>query len=85
MNLREVQKAAEIIRKAKYAVAFTGAGISADSGIPTFRGENGVWNSHHPVLEADQSLPVIAGRYTGHISCFPSPRTPKVYLSVFFH
>jgi NAD-dependent deacetylase len=54
MNLKEIQKAAEIIRKAKYAVAFTGAGISADSGIPTFRGENGVWNSHHPIyLEID--------------------------------
>lgn len=27
-------------------VAFTGAGISAESGIPTFRGEEGLWNKY---------------------------------------
>lgn len=26
------------------AVVFTGAGISAESGVPTFRGQNGLWN-----------------------------------------
>ncbi len=25
-------------------VFFTGAGISAESGLPTFRGEDGIWN-----------------------------------------
>ncbi len=49
MSLNEFEKAAEIIRNAKYAVAFTGAGISVDSGIPSFRGEDGVWNTHHPI------------------------------------
>lgn len=54
MNLKEVEKAAKLIRKAKYAVAFTGAGISAESGIPTFRGDDGLWNTHHPIyLEID--------------------------------
>ena len=27
-------------------VVFTGAGVSAESGIPTFRGEGGLWRSH---------------------------------------
>ncbi|MBN2523013.1 MAG: NAD-dependent deacylase [Bacteroidales bacterium] len=54
MDLKKIEKAAEIIRNAKYAVAFTGAGISVDSGIPAFRDENGIWNSHHPIyLEID--------------------------------
>lgn len=43
-------KAAEVIRKAKYAVAFTGAGISVASGIPPFRGENGLWNTTDPIF-----------------------------------
>ena len=41
-------KAAEVISKAKKIVAFTGAGISAESGIPPFRGENGIWNKYDP-------------------------------------
>lgn len=36
---------AERVRTADSVVAFTGAGISAASGIPTFRGEDGVWGS----------------------------------------
>ncbi|MCP4550597.1 MAG: NAD-dependent deacylase [Bacteroidetes bacterium] len=46
----QIDLAAEIIRKAKYAVGFTGAGISVESGIPPFRGENGLWNTHNPIF-----------------------------------
>ncbi|MBN2639980.1 MAG: NAD-dependent deacylase [Bacteroidales bacterium] len=41
-----IQKAAEIIQKANYLTAFTGAGISVESGIPPFRGENGLWSRY---------------------------------------
>ncbi|MBE0651692.1 MAG: NAD-dependent deacylase [Bacteroidales bacterium] len=43
-----IERAADMIRSAKYAVAFTGAGISVNSGIPTFRGEGGIWNEVDP-------------------------------------
>ncbi|XP_070570511.1 NAD-dependent protein deacylase sirtuin-5, mitochondrial-like [Ptychodera flava] len=33
----------EVFSKAKYIVVLTGAGISAESGIPTFRGAGGYW------------------------------------------
>ena len=33
------------IEKAKHLVIMTGAGVSAESGIPTFRGEGGLWRS----------------------------------------
>lgn len=36
----------KIIKESKYAVAFTGAGISVESGVPPFRGENGLWEKH---------------------------------------
>jgi len=41
-----VRKAADIVAGSRYLIAFTGAGISADSGMPTFRGEGGLWGSY---------------------------------------
>ncbi len=38
-----IPKAADILRKAKRVAALTGAGISAESGVPTFRGKEGLW------------------------------------------
>jgi NAD-dependent protein deacetylase/lipoamidase len=43
-------KAAQIIKSSKRCVAFTGAGISVESGIPPFRGENGLWNKYDPTI-----------------------------------
>jgi NAD-dependent deacetylase len=39
----DLETLAEAIRNANTAAALTGAGISAPSGIPTFRGDGGVW------------------------------------------
>jgi len=39
-------RAAEILRDAKRIVVMTGAGISAESGIPTFRDADGLWEGH---------------------------------------
>ncbi len=41
-------EAAKIIKSSKRCVAFTGAGISVESGIPPFRGKNGLWNKYDP-------------------------------------
>jgi NAD-dependent deacetylase len=49
MTEGSLENAAQIISKANYAVAFTGAGISAESGIPTFRDPGGVWDRFDPV------------------------------------
>ncbi len=46
--MNDYEQAAKIIIAAKRCVAFTGAGISVESGIPPFRGENGLWNKYDP-------------------------------------
>ncbi|WP_297535319.1 NAD-dependent protein deacetylase [Thermococcus sp.] len=38
--------AGKILARSRFAIAFTGAGISAESGIPTFRGSNGLWRNY---------------------------------------
>ena len=43
------ERAADLLRAAKRGVALTGAGVSAESGIPTFRGEGGLWTRYDPV------------------------------------
>ncbi len=50
MDILRIKEAVELIRKSKYMVAFTGAGISVESGIPPFRGAGGLWNSTHPIF-----------------------------------
>ncbi|MBI5474947.1 MAG: NAD-dependent deacylase [Ignavibacteriae bacterium] len=35
-------------RTAQHVVAFTGAGMSAESGVPTFRGDDGIWKTFKP-------------------------------------
>ena len=41
-----VERVAAILHEAEYCIALTGAGISAESGIPTFRGKDGLWTKH---------------------------------------
>jgi NAD-dependent deacetylase len=42
------KKACDIIKSSSRCIAFTGAGISVESGIPPFRGEGGLWNKYDP-------------------------------------
>lgn len=39
---------AEKLRGARSVTAITGAGVSAASGVPTFRGATGLWRTHRP-------------------------------------
>ena len=41
-----IRRAADILAAASYTVVLAGAGISKESGIPTFRGDGGLWTIH---------------------------------------
>ena len=45
-----IAEAAAVLRSARRAIAFTGAGISVESGIPPFRGADGLWERLDPSL-----------------------------------
>lgn len=42
-----IDLAVEILKTARNIAAFTGAGISAESGLSTFRGSGGLWEGYH--------------------------------------
>jgi NAD-dependent deacetylase len=44
--VEDLSRARDILARARRVVVLTGAGISAESGVPTFRGEEGLWKTH---------------------------------------
>ena len=42
-NQQAIERAAQILGASQYVVALSGAGMSAESGIPTYRGPGGLW------------------------------------------
>lgn len=75
-----INKAAEAIRRARTLVITAGAGIGVDSGLPDFRGKNGLWQNyataHGQMLQlGDLALPkafvddpVQAWGFYGHLT-----------------
>jgi NAD-dependent protein deacetylase/lipoamidase len=43
---QKIEAAAELILRAEYPIALTGAGMSVESGIPPFRGPGGLWTKY---------------------------------------
>ena len=43
--MTELERARQLLAAAQSVAALTGAGISAESGIPTFRGAGGLWKN----------------------------------------
>ncbi|UCE60970.1 MAG: NAD-dependent deacylase [Phycisphaerales bacterium] len=51
--MNEIEHLADLLSSARAGIAFTGAGISTESGIPDFRSPGGVWSKHKPVRYDD--------------------------------
>src|SRR5579871_5443786 len=65
-----VERVVEALRNARRVLVHTGAGISAESGIPTFRGKDGWWKLRNPqelaTLEAFTSDPRFVWEWYEH-------------------
>lgn len=48
-TLEKIRKIARRIKSARSTIAFTGAGISTESGIPDYRSQGGLWDKFTPV------------------------------------
>jgi NAD-dependent deacetylase len=48
MSTDSLAHAARLLRSARHVVVFTGAGVSAESGVPTFRDAGGFWQEFPP-------------------------------------
>ena len=61
--------ARDLVAEAEDIVVLTGAGISAESGVPTFRGDEGLWNSYRPedlaTPEAFERDPLLVWQWYG--------------------
>ena len=49
----DIAELTDLLRNARRAVVFTGAGISTESGIPDFRSPGGIWTKMMPVQFQD--------------------------------
>jgi NAD-dependent deacetylase len=62
-----VDFASYLLKESKHTVAFTGAGISVESGISPFRGPGGLWSQYDPIIldldyysrKSEKSWPVV--------------------------
>jgi NAD-dependent deacetylase len=84
METENLEKVCRILNKAANILFITGAGISADSGLPTYRGIGGLYNNRHtdddiPIEDALSgkmlsTAPAIAWKYISQIerACRPA-------------
>jgi NAD-dependent deacetylase len=81
-----ISQAARLIRSAKHLTAFTGAGISVESGIPPFRGPGGLWGKYDPRLlelsyflkHPEVSWPVLKEIFYDHFGAAKPNRAHEV-------
>jgi NAD-dependent SIR2 family protein deacetylase len=70
-----VEQAAELLRAARRVAVLKGAGISAESGLATFRGAGGLWEGHR-VEAKSRHAKVI------EINLTPTPATFSVDVAL---
>ena len=69
MNRADVEQARSLVDAATAVAVLTGAGISTDSGIPDFRGPQGLWTTNPAAEKASNIRYYVA-----------DPEVRRVYL-----
>lgn len=72
MAVRQFQK---LFAQAKRVVVLTGAGVSAESGIPTFRGEGGLYRKYDATMLATPQAFVRDPRWGVQLTAARDPAT----------
>jgi NAD-dependent deacetylase len=82
MNLLDkAEQAADILKRATDVVVFSGAGMSAESGIPTFRDPGGIWDQFDPEeLGTGSGLLHMLARHPDRVRSFLDS-TIEIFLS----
>ena len=62
---KRIEIAVKILKSCNNVIAFTGAGISTESGIPDFRGKDGVWKKIDPKTATLQYFKAYPEKYWG--------------------
>jgi NAD-dependent SIR2 family protein deacetylase len=77
---RQIETIARWLDESEHIVAFTGAGISTDSGIPDFRGPDGVWTRRDAGLPAPRwrVSPERVGPNASHLALVELQRLGKL-------
>ncbi len=76
-----IEKAANDLANSRHAVALTGAGISTESGIPDFRGPNGIWTKYP---EMERKAYQIYGIFLNDPVAYWKDRLENPFLHKFF-
>jgi NAD-dependent deacetylase len=81
---RQIEKISRWIMDSDHTVAFTGAGISTDSGIPDFRGPDGVWTRRDAGLPPPQwrVSPGLVKPNASHLSLVELQRLGKLQFLI---
>jgi NAD-dependent SIR2 family protein deacetylase len=77
---QHVEDIARLLEESRHVVGFTGAGISTDSGIPDFRGPDGVWTRRDAGLPAPRwrVAPEQVGPNVAHLALVELQRLGKL-------
>lgn len=79
---KKIKEAAELLKSAGRVTVLSGAGISAESNVPTFRGKDGLWKNYRAeelaTPEAFRARPAFVWEWYGYrqqiiLKCDPNP------------